>query len=418
MSETLTTPGAPAAGPAPVPLGRNRHFLLLWVGAAVSGLGSRATAIGYTLLVYWSTGSATQAGLVAFAALLPTLLVQMPAGALVDRWDRRRTLVVCNVGRVLGVGSVAVAVAGGHVWLAHLMVVAFVEATLTVFYVLAERAAVCTVVARGQLGAAMSANEARQYGAGLLGQPGGTLLYTLTRWAPFGAAAVAHAVAFVALLFVRRPLQDDRPPPVNRPRITAQIAEGFRFVWGQLYLRRALALLAASNVLFQVTALGLVVIVRQDGGPPAHVGIVLMASSLAGMAGAMTGNFHMERWGIRRIIMTVNVSWAVLMPLIGLAPGVVTLAVLYALISYGAGVGNVAGIVYQVRTTPDRLRGRAGSVSTLLAAGSSSLGALVAGVALDAVDTRTALLAVGAVMAVIAVFAVLAFAGPTAAAAE
>ncbi|MFG3715674.1 MFS transporter [Micromonospora sp. NPDC047730] len=417
---TVTAPEKPgaAAGRQRASLTGNRDFLLLWVGSGVSALGSRATSIGYTLLVFWSTGSATAASLVTFAALLPNLVAQLPAGALVDRWNRRTTMLVCTTGRVVGVGSVAAAVLLDAVWLPHLMVVAFVEATLGICYTLAERAAVCSVVGADRLGAAMAANESRANAASILGQPTGTLLYSAARFAPFLFATVAHLVSLVTLLFVRRDLRAPRSAADRAGGLLAQIREGFDFVWGMVYLRRALCLFAASNILFQILGLGLVVLVKERGGAPSTVGLLLVVNSVFGMVGAMTSNAYLRRWGIRRMMIGINVAWAVLMPLLVVAPGLVAVSAILALVNYGAGIGNVAGMLYLVKTAPDELRGRAGSIFTLLASGANSAGALLAGFLLDAVRIEVALAVVGASMVVIAVFAVLAFGTRAAAEAE
>ncbi|MFG1780311.1 MFS transporter [Micromonospora sp. NPDC049048] len=408
----MSAVGRPAAtSRQPGRLTGNRDFLLLWIGSGVSALGSRATSISYTLLVFWSTGSATAASLVTFAALLPNLVTQLPAGALVDRWDRRRTMVLCNVGRIVAIGSVAVAVARDAVWLPHLMVVAFVEASLGICYALAERAAVFNVVSADRYGAATAANESRANAASILGQPAGTLLYTVTRWAPFGFAVLVHLISLVTLLFIRRDLQAPKARADEPGGLLARMREGFTFVWGQLYLRRALGLYAASNILFQVLGLGLVVIVKNQGGSPPTVGMLLVVNSVLGMAGAMTSNFFLSRWGIRRIIMGVNIAWAVLMPLIAVAPGLVVLGAIFALIHYAAGIGNVAGMLYVLQSAPDHLRGRAGSIVMLLTSGANSLGALFAGFLLDSTSITTAILIVGGSMGVIAVLAVLAFGG-------
>ncbi|MEU9510912.1 MFS transporter [Micromonospora sp. NPDC048170] len=408
----MSAVGHPAAtSRQPGRLTGNRDFLLLWVGSGVSALGSRATSISYTLLVFWSTGSAAAASLVTFAALLPNLVTQLPAGALVDRWDRRRTMVLCNAGRIVAIGSVAVAVARDSVWLPHLMAVAFVEASLGICYALAERAAVFNVVSADQYGAATAANESRANAASILGQPAGTLLYALTRWAPFGFALLMHLISLVTLLFVRRDLQAPKARADEPGGLLARVREGFVFIWGQVYLRRALGLFAASNILFQVLGLGLVVIVKNQGGSPPTVGVLLVVNSVFGMAGAMTSNFYLGRWGIRRIIMGVNISWAVLMPLIGLAPGLVVVGAIFALIHYGAGISNVAGMLYVLQSAPDHLRGRAGSIVMLLSSGANSLGALFAGFLLDSTSITKAMLIVGGAMGVIAVLAVLAFGG-------
>ncbi|WP_018350844.1 MFS transporter [Longispora albida] len=393
----------------PVPLGRNRDFMLLWTGAGVSHFGSRMSAIAYTLVVYWSTGSKTLTGLVTFAALLPYLVTQLPAGAFVDRWDRRKVMIFCDLGRIAAIGVAAVTVFLGHVWVPLLMVVAFLEASMTVFYMLAERAAVFTVVDGSQIGGAMARNEARGQAAGLLGQPAGTLLYSVTKWLPFGTTAIAHLISLVTLLFVRADLKVQRRNV--KPDIVGEVRDGFKFVWSKLYLRRALLLISLSNILFQVLSLGLIVIVKDNGGSPSTIGFILIINGLGGMVGALTSNFFMSRFSIRYIFIGVNILWAVLMPAIAFATHPIALAAIYSVIIYGAGVSNVAGIVYTMKITPGEMQGRVGSIATLLASGANSLGALAAGLILAAFVTKTAILLVGAAMTCIAILAILGFSG-------
>jgi predicted MFS family arabinose efflux permease len=402
---------------AAVPLRRNRDFMLLWTGAGISILGSRISAIAYSLLVLWATGSPGLTSLVTFAALLPFLVTQLPAGALVDRLDRRRVMIGCDVGRIVTIGVVAVTVILGHVWVPLLMVVAFVEASLTVMYVIAERAAVYTVVHDEQIGAAIGANEARGQAAGLIGQPIGTFLFAVTRWMPFGATAVAHLISLTTLLFIKKDLQGARDNE-SRSSLAADVAEGFRFVWGQKYLRRALGLVAANNILFQIIGIGLLVMVQRNDGSPTTIGFILAASGIGGMLGALTSNFYMRRIGIRRIFMFVNAAWAALMTAIAFTENPVALGAIFCALLYGAGVGNVAGIVYTMKVAPEDMQGRVGSIATLLASGANALGALAAGAILEALSIKTTMLMVGGVMLVIAVLTVLAFGGREAAAAE
>ncbi len=110
-----------------IPLRRNRDFLLLWIGAGVSMLGLRASVVAYPLLMLWYGNSPIGAGLVGFAVLLPQLVVQLPAGALVDRWDRRRLLIGCDIAGLLAMGAVVVMLAAGRLWLPALMVAAFID---------------------------------------------------------------------------------------------------------------------------------------------------------------------------------------------------------------------------------------------------------------------------------------------------
>jgi MFS family permease len=392
--------------PSPgTPLRRNRDFVLLWVGAAATALGTRVSGIAYPLLVIWTTGSASSAGLVGFAALLPNLLVQMHAGALVDRFDRRRLMILCDLGALLATGAVAAAVLAGHVWIWLLMAATFVQGSLAIFYRLAERAGVRHLVPTGQLPKAMSANEARTQAAGLLGQPGGSVLYALGRPAPFLLATVAHAVSLVSLLLIRGKFQEERPhQPGN---ITAELREGLAWTWRQHFLRYGMLLISGSNLLFQVLSLALIVIIKEDGSSAAVVGVITAVSGLGGMFGALTGSWWMRRVSLRGLLIGGAVGWALLMPLVGLTGNPILLGLIFLGAALIGSVTNVAGGIYQVTVTPDRLQGRVGAAMGLIATGASSLGTFAGGFALERFGTGTTVFGAAAAMGLIALFSFL-----------
>src|SRR3954452_20234672 len=115
---------------AATPLGRNRDFVALWVGQAVSNLGISISSFAYPLVVLDATGSATKAGLVGTTLALTTFVLRLPAGALTDRWNRWRIMVACDAGRAAASASLAFALAVGRLHLWHVLAVAFVEGSL------------------------------------------------------------------------------------------------------------------------------------------------------------------------------------------------------------------------------------------------------------------------------------------------
>ena len=90
-----------ATGSHAVSLWRHRDYLLLWGGQVVSNVGSGVSQIAFPLLVLAVTHSPAQAGFVAAARALAYVVFVLPAGALVDRWDRKRLMIYCDVGRAL-----------------------------------------------------------------------------------------------------------------------------------------------------------------------------------------------------------------------------------------------------------------------------------------------------------------------------
>ena len=250
------------AGPPP-PLSKNFDFALLWTGQVVSSVGSQVSNLALPLVVLAMTGSASKAGLVGFAGRVPFLLLQLPAGVLVDRWDRRRVMIVADAGRALMTGGIGLMLALDAFDLTLVIFLALIESSLGVFYNLAERAALRSVVPVEQMKLAVARNEARVFGAGLAGGPLGGLLYSIGRVVPFAVDAVSYLATIVTVRFVRSNLA---PPPRDAPRhLLREMREGFAWLFDQPFLRACSVIVACANAV--PSALGLLVIVRaQDLG--------------------------------------------------------------------------------------------------------------------------------------------------------
>ncbi|MFJ8795495.1 MFS transporter [Streptomyces sp. NPDC102462] len=415
LVEGAETGGGPAAGSTAAeeagpdrPLRRNRDFLLLWSGASLSFLAARVTAVAYPLIVLWHTGSPLAMSVVSTAALLPLLLVQLPAGALVDRWDRRRLMLVCEAGRLIVVGSVALALAAGRMTVAHLAAAALVEASLAVFYRLAERGAVRNLVHPAHLPTALAQNEARGRAAGLLGQPGGVLLQAAARWLPFAFGVFGYLVSALSLLLIHKDFQQECADRTGRRRMTTEVAEGMRWVWRQRFLRAALGYVAGTNVLFQMLALALILRIKEAGLPSATLAVVVGIGGVGGLCGALGGGRIQRRMRQRTLLIGGAVSWTLLIGAMGFTSEPVLLGALYAGTGFVGAVFNVGASVYQVSTTPDALQGRVAAMSGLIGSGTNALGSSAAGLLLAAWGAESTVRAIAAAMALLALFAVLA----------
>src|ERR1051326_7936728 len=94
---------------------RNSNFMLLWSGQTVSQIGTGITQTAFPLLVWDITHSAAQVGLVGALGTLPYLLFSLLVGALIDRWNRKLVMILCDTGRALNLISVLVALAFGQI---------------------------------------------------------------------------------------------------------------------------------------------------------------------------------------------------------------------------------------------------------------------------------------------------------------
>ncbi len=176
--------------------------MLLWSGQTVSLIGSGVSQTAFPLLVWDLTHSAAQVGLVGRLGTLPYVIFSLLAGALIDRWNRKRVMIRCDVGRACNLLSVLIALLLGRLTVVQLYVNALIEGTLFVFFNLAEVACLPRVVTRQQLPAATAQNEATQGITSLLSPLLGGALYSFQRTLPFLADAVSYGVSVVSLLFI------------------------------------------------------------------------------------------------------------------------------------------------------------------------------------------------------------------------
>jgi predicted MFS family arabinose efflux permease len=379
-----------------VSLGRNREFVALWSGQAVSTLGATASGTAMPLLVLAITGSPADAGIVGAAGALPFLIANLPAGPLVDRWDRRRILLVSEILAGLALATVPIALWLGFLTIAQLVVVAFVQGTCSVFFGLAERAALPMIVAIGQLPTAVARNEARSRGAALAGPPLGGLLFGIDRALPFVADAVSYVVASVALLFIRRDLQHEVTTPAE-PLWQATTA-GMRWVWRHPLVRAAILLVAASNLVFQALVLILVVLARQRGVSPGGIGVMLGIYSGGGLLGALAASRLHRHFTAKAVIIGINWIWAGLLPLFALAVNPLQIGAVGAAAAFLGPLLNVVLMSYAAILVPNELLGRVMAAAMTLSWGVLPVASLGAGYLLTTLGPTGSLYALTAVM--------------------
>jgi predicted MFS family arabinose efflux permease len=367
----------------PTPLRRNRDFVALWVGQAVSSLGISISSFAYPLLVLEATGSAAQAGLVGTVLTATTFLLRLPAGALVDRWSRRAILICCDLGRAASSLALALVLLLGGFHLALVLAVALVEGALGVLFGPAERAAVRRVVAQEQIRDAVALNESRSALPGLVGPGLGGALYAARSAFPFVADAASYLVSLVCVLLVRAPLQETHGPDA-RGSWRSELVEGVRWIWSDRFLRALLLWFAGVGLVFGSLGLVLLVRVREAGASPAALGAMFTITAAGGAVGALAAPWLLRAVPARWLI--VAFAWtaaAATLLLLGTRSPYASGA-LGALAFVLAPAVNALAFARVAERAPDRLQGRATSAAIQLTgvaapAGPALAGALAAG---------------------------------------
>jgi len=388
----------PLPTPTPSPsLWRNRDFLLLWSGQVVSILGTQVSSLALPLLALALLHSPAQAGLIAAARSVPYLLFSLPAGALIDRWDRKKAMIRCDLARFLVYGSIPLAYALGHLTVAQLYLVALVEGTAFVFFNIAEVSCLPRVAPAEQLARANAFNASGEAVSFLVGPGLGGFIVGLARTTVSGAMlaylidAVSYLISVASLGSIRTPFQGTRVAEADRS-LRREIAEGLRFLWRHRRLRAMALLCMGTNVFFSPIFLAIIVLAQRDFHADARgIGLIFSLSSVGGIVGAVLAPWLKARLSFGRIIIGSTVLQGVAVTLVAAAPSP-ALVVAGGLIAFmAAPIFNVSSISYRLALTPDALQGRVNSVFRLLALSGQPLGAALGGVLLGPLGPRVEL---------------------------
>ena len=386
-----------------ISLWRNPDYLLLWGGQTVSDIGTGISTLAYPLLVLATMHSPAQAGLISAARTLVYVVLVLQAGALVDRWDRKRLMILCDAGRAFSLGSVALAALTGHLTLVLLYVTSVVEATLGTFFNIAEVSCLPQVVSQEQLPAAMGRTQATAGIATLLGPPLGGLLFSLRSSLPFLADAVSYVGSVGSLFFIRTSFQEQRK--ALKRHLRREIMEGLRWVWRQPLIR-SMALITGVNVFCgSGYTLILIIIAQAHHMPDNVIGLIFGIGGIGGILGSLLVGAVQKRLSFAQIIAGVlwltALDWAALIAL----PGAFWLSLITAALFFLIPFYNTAYISYRLALTPDALRGRVNSVARLIANGLAPLGLAFTGIMLQATGPQITLILLVGVQVALALVA-------------
>ncbi|MEU7205773.1 MFS transporter [Streptomyces sp. NPDC045470] len=362
---------------------RHRDFRLLLAGAAASQAGTQVALVALPLVaVVGLHASAFEVGLLTAAETAAFLLIGLPAGAWVDRVRRLPLLIRTDVVRAVAMGSVPLAAACHALTMAQLYVVAFVTGVATVFFDVAHQSYLPRVLPGPRLVAGNGALETARSAAQVAGPGlGGGIVQLLGP----PVAVLANAAGYLASALFLRGIRVREPEPEVTPGVSlsAQVKEGLAFVLRHPVLRMiALTTGVANFFSAMLVAVQTVFLTRELGLPPGVLGLMLSASAVGGLSGALCAGTVARRLGQARIIWLaplVTGPFALLWPLSGHGAAAGWFALGSGAVFFGAVVYNVAQVSFRQLLCPDALLGRMNATLRFMVWGTMPLGALAGG---------------------------------------
>ncbi len=389
---------------------RSRNFALIWSAALVSNVGSWMQTVALGVLVFARTDKPAWTGLVAAAGFLPIGLLAPVGGAVADRVDRRRWLIVTTLAEMVFAGLLALLAAVGHDPPGALVLLAFLGGAASAVGFPAYQAMVPDLVPRNDLLGAVSLSSA-QFNLGRVIGPAlaGLALLTHDYALVFALNAASFAAVVGALAAVRLP----RPVlSAGAEGLVTRIAEGGRAAWAEPGCRVAIGLIALVALLaspFIALVPAMAGAVRHSGfSTPVATAMLVTAQGVGAVTGALALPSLAERFGRGRMLRAALIALPLLLVDYALAPAFWWSVA--AFLGVGAGyIGVLSGLntVVQLRA-PANARGRVLSIYMMGLGVVYPIGAVLQGWIADATGVRTVTIS-GAALLMVALAAIALF---------
>ncbi len=370
---------------------RSRDFRLLWGGELLSNIGSNITLVAVYIQVYRLTGSAVAVGAIGLVQLVPLMVGSLFGGPLIDRYDRRRLLLI---GQIVQTGG-SVVLLGAALMSPTPVVLVYVGAAVIAGldgFTLATRAAMTpTLVPTERLPSALALNQAMYTAAMIVGPAIGGIIVASAGLSWAYAIDVVSFGATITAVSLMRP-----HPPLETPEGDdrelggwQRLVDGFRFLKGRRVLQSTFFIDLIAMIFGMPRSLFPILAVTQFHSGAETVGLLFSAVSVGGLLGALTSGWvhRVRRQGLA-IIVAITL-WGGAIAAFGLSGDLLTLACACLAVAGGA---DVVSAVFRSTilqdTVPDDLRGRLSGIHITVVAGGPRIGDAEAGI-MAAVFTPT-----------------------------
>ncbi|HEX6385167.1 MAG TPA: MFS transporter [Anaerolineae bacterium] len=384
-----------------------KPFLVIWIGNAVSLLGSLLVQFA---LIWWltqTTGSATVLAMASLVGLMPQIVLGPFAGVLVDRWNRRLTMLAAD--GAVAVATIALAylfwIDAAQVW--HVFIILFIRALGGTFHWPAMMASTSLMVPKVHLTRIQGFNQMLNGGLNIVAAPLGALLLSiLPLQGILGIDVVTALFAIVPLLFIPIPQPERRPEselagPVSfRSSFWVDMRQGLRYIrtWPGLLVLTGMAMLIKVLLTPAFALLPLLVTDTFKGGP-LQLGILEAAVGV----GIVLGGLLLGIWGgFPRRILTILcglIGMGLGLLLVGLTPASLFALAVGGILWTGITVALIDGpllAIMQASVAPE-MQGRVFMLFGSLISSTGPLGLILAGPLADVVGTQVWFIAAGAV---------------------
>ncbi len=381
------------ATPSPFAVFRRPNFTWLWTGQLISTIGSSLTSIAASILVYRMTHSALSVGLMLIATALPSLVLGLVAGVLVDRYNRRHIMIASDLIRAVLSFAIPFVVPLNMGWLYVLIAL---SSCVTQFFAPAHASLLPETATDEELAAANSLMEISSFGSTAVGFAASGLLASAfdIKWAFY-----IDAVSFLASAFCIWRISMPHTAPTEDSSVSAIVRNmqgGIDFLWQTPILRSIFYMIIATYIAFGLWNTLLLPFASQAlGATEFEYGMQEGVTSLSFVIGSLLMVSVANRLREGEWLTLSFIVMGILSVVYGLMVSVPLAIVVVALTGFVQAPGNIARAILVQRNTPREVRGRVNSVYMVMRNVVFIFGMAIAGLA-DIVGVRWMMLLAGA----------------------
>jgi MFS family permease len=375
------------------PLRLDRDYRLLWSGQVVSGMGSQVTRLALPFQVWILTHSTLAIAVLTAVQLVPILVFVVGAGSIVDAVDRRRLLLITQLGlAACSLAFLVLALVPAPPLIA-IYVIAFLASTLGTFDQPARSSSIPRLVPPERLPAAIALNQLNFQAASVVGPAvGGVLIAVAGLPAAYGVDVLSFAASIFAAWRIAR------LPPLGgtmRPGLTA-IREGLRFAMDRRVILATFVIDLDAMIFGMPTSLFPVLALEVFRVGPAGLGLLAAAPAVGAFLGALLSGWVSVVRRVGRAVVLAVIVWGLAITAFGLSTFFFPLALVFLAI---AGAADVLSAVFRSTVvqlaTPDALRGRVTALHILAVTSGPRIGDIEAAAVASVVGAQASVVSGG-----------------------
>lgn len=357
-----------------------KSYWKLFSSSTISNVGDGMVVAAGPLLALSLTDDARLIAAVTFAAMLPWLILSLPAGVYLDRHDRKKIMFRANLLRGLVFALIALGAATQLLNIYALIVASAFAGVCELFFDMSSQAILPSIVERDSLELANSRLYISQIiSNGFIGLPIGAWIFVFAAAAPFGVNAVA---LIVGALLIRSIKATHVTKVADKPSesFLTDLKQGLSWLWKHDLLRTLAIMLGVANMCGMFAQAVFVKFARDELGLGARgFGLLLAAISIGSILGGFIGESVSKRLGSKLALISAYLIFGLSDLIPGVFPRISAVAISGVVMAIAGTVWNVITVSMRQRLIPIELFGRVNSVYRFIGTGTTAIGALIGG---------------------------------------